>query len=261
MRLGILQGRLSPPNGGFQEFPKDWKEEFELALDLGLNHIDWLVTKNCTHESNALFSGLPIVRSNKLGISIGSICADNLISRRIISPDFLFNNLQPICESAIKNGVDTITIPLLEDSDVSDVSFRKAFVDNMNKFAITYYPEIIFSFEIESYEDAISDVLESNSNFRLTYDTGNMTSLGISHEYYIEKFIDKIDTVHIKDRLYNGTTVSPGKGKTNFKIIFDTIKLLGGENINYTIQTDRGNDGDEFNTISKHIKIIRELYG
>ena len=73
MRLGILQGRLSPPNGGFQEFPKDWKEEFELALDLGLKHIDWLVTKNCTHESNALFSGLPIVRSNKLGISIGRL--------------------------------------------------------------------------------------------------------------------------------------------------------------------------------------------
>ena len=261
MRLGILQGRLSPPNGGFQEFPKDWKEEFELARELELNHIDWLVTKNCTQESNALFYGLPIVRSNKLDISIGSICADNLISKRIISPDFLFNNLQPICESAIKNGIDTITIPLLEDSDVSDVSFRKAFIDNMNNFAITYYPEMLFSFEIESYEDAISDVLESNSNFRLTYDTGNMTSLGISHKYYIEKFIDKIDTVHIKDRLYDGTTVSPGTGKTDFKTIFNTLFVGGDKNINYTIQTDRGNDGDEFNTISKHIKIIRELYG
>ena len=28
MNIGILQGRLSPPNGGFQEFPKDWKKYF-----------------------------------------------------------------------------------------------------------------------------------------------------------------------------------------------------------------------------------------
>ena len=44
MKLGLLQGRLSPPVGGFQEFPKDWEREFRIADELGLNHIDWLVT-------------------------------------------------------------------------------------------------------------------------------------------------------------------------------------------------------------------------
>ena len=256
MKLGVLQGRLSPPIGGFQEFPEDWEREFRIAeLDLGLSHIDWLVTKNCSQQSNALFY------CTLRGLPIGSICADNLIDKRIIEPSFLFNNLQPICDSAIKNNIDTITIPLLEESDVSDVTTRDKFITNINKFAITYYPELIFSFEIEAYEKVISDVINSNDNFRLTYDTGNMTSLGINHEYYIEKFINKIDTVHIKDRLFNGTTVYPGKGKTDFKSIFNNLRLLGDKGINYTLQTNRGKNEEEVNTISNHIKIVRELYG
>jgi hypothetical protein len=244
MKIGVLQGRLSPPNGGFQEFPKDWKKEFVLAEELGLNHIDWLVTKNCSYHSN------PIFNEDLSKFNINSICADNLISKRIISPDFLFNNLLQICISAIKNNIYSITIPLLEESDVSDVSFRKAFIDNMNNFAITYYPEITFSFEIESYEDAISDVLESNPNFRLTYDTGNMTSLGISHEYYLSKFSDRIDTVHLKDRTFDSKTVSPGKGKTDFGFIIKYLEKF--DHIKYTIQTDRGEDGKEAETIQKH---------
>ena len=244
MNIGVLQGRLSPPNGGFQEFPKDWKKEFVLAEELGLNHIDWLVTKNCSYHSN------PIFNEDLSKLNINSICADNLISKRIISPDFLFNNLLQICVSAIKNNIYSITIPLLEESDVSDVSFRKAFIDNMNNFAITYYPEITFSFEIESYEDAISDVLQSNPNFRLTYDTGNMTSLGISHEYYLSKFSDRIDTVHLKDRTFDSKTVSPGKGKTDFGFIIKYLEKF--DHIKYTIQTDRGEDGKEAETIQKH---------
>ena len=251
MKLGILQGRLSPPVGGFQEFPKDWEREFRIADELGLSHIDWLVTKNCTVESNALFN------CTLRGLPIGSICAENLIDRNIIYFDFLFNELQPICYNAIKNGIDTITIPLLEASDVSDVNTRKAFVSNINKFAITYYPELIFSFEIESYEEAISAVINSNDNFRLTYDTGNMTSLGISHEYYLDKFIGKIDTVHLKDRTFEAMTVGPGKGKTDFKFILDYLSMK--KDINYTIQTDRGESGKEVETIISHKNFFKSF--
>jgi hypothetical protein len=252
MNIGILQGRLSPPNGGFQEFPKDWKKEFVLAEELGLNHIDWLVTKNCSYHSN------PIFNEDLSKLNINSICADNLISKRIISPDFLFNNLLQICVSAIKNNIYSITIPLLEESGISDVPFRKAFIDNMNNFAITYYPEITFSFEIESYEDAISDVLDSNPNFRLTYDTGNMTSLGISHEYYLDKFSDRIDNIHLKDRTYEGNTVWPGSGKTDFGKIFEIMS--DKQDLKYTIQTDRGSNGEEYKTIEKHFNYFNKFW-
>ena len=149
----------------------------------------------------------------------------------------------------------------MEQSELSDGDKRARFIDNMNELANNWFPTLIFSFEIESYHNVITDIIYSNDNFRLTYDTGNMTSLGINHEYYIDKYINKIDTVHIKDRLYDGTTVSPGTGKTDFKSIFNHLRSLNDNGINYTIQTDRETDGDEVNTISKHKKIIEELYG
>ena len=44
MRIGISQGRLiRPPNNQLQWFPgKKWKEEFILAKQIGINHIEFL---------------------------------------------------------------------------------------------------------------------------------------------------------------------------------------------------------------------------
>lgn len=249
MKLGVIQGRLSKPIKGFQECPDDWEREFNLLSDLNLTHIEWIVTKNS-------FNNNPLFTENLSQYPISSICADNLISRNIIDPIFLFNNLQPICIKALQNNISTITIPLLEESDMSNIDVRTKFIKNINEFAVTYYPEIIFSFEIESYEDTINDIINSNDNFRLTYDTGNMTSLGISHEYYISKFINKIDTVHLKDRTFEGTTVIPGEGKTNFKEIFKSLKNYKGK---YTLQTAREITGNEINTIKSHKKYLVNL--
>ena len=67
MKLGILQGRLSPPNGGFQEFPNNWRNEFVHMETLGLNHIDRLVTKKCDENTNPLFSqDLSSLKNNKI---------------------------------------------------------------------------------------------------------------------------------------------------------------------------------------------------
>ena len=45
MKIGIIQGRLSSPDEGFQECPVDWKREFDLLRGLNLTHIEWIVTK------------------------------------------------------------------------------------------------------------------------------------------------------------------------------------------------------------------------
>ena len=40
MKIGIIQGRLSRPVEGFQECPVDWRREFDLLPEIGLNHIE-----------------------------------------------------------------------------------------------------------------------------------------------------------------------------------------------------------------------------
>ena len=98
-----------------------------------------------------------------------------------------------------------------------------------------------------------------SERFTVTYDTGNMTSYGSDHSEYIQAVAHKIDNVHLKDRTYDAKTVSPGTGDTNFKLIFNELKKIGYNGI-YTIQTARGNDGDEVNTILEHKKYFEELY-
>ena len=54
MKIGIIQGRLSPPVEGFQECPANWKREFELLSILRLNHIEWIVTSDSL-KTNPIF--------------------------------------------------------------------------------------------------------------------------------------------------------------------------------------------------------------
>ena len=79
MNIGIIQGRLSPPDEGFQECPKDWQREIELLPSLGLTHVEWIVTKEN-------FSNNPIFSSRRLPADkISSVCADFFV-------DPIFNN-------------------------------------------------------------------------------------------------------------------------------------------------------------------------
>ena len=251
MKIGIIQGRLSEPLNGFQECPENWKREFEILPDIGLSHIEWIVTSN-SYKNNPIFS------EDVSSYNISSICADNLVTTDITNWRFLRENLDPICKSAIANKIPCVTIPLLEYSNMNDTYPRSQFIDCILQYADNY-PTLIFSFEIESHEGIIDSIIYLRDNFRLTYDTGNMTSLGINHEYYITKYFDKINNVHLKDRTFEGETVQPGTGKTNFKQVFNILSDLGYDK-NYTIQTARGKDGDEIKTIVEHKNILEGIY-
>ena len=55
MKIGIIQGRLTPPDKGFQDTPDNWKEEFERLRKLDMNHIEWIVTKE-SFDNNPIFN-------------------------------------------------------------------------------------------------------------------------------------------------------------------------------------------------------------
>lgn len=249
-RYGIIQGRLSEPSEGFQETPKDWKREFELLGDLGLSHIEWVVTKKG-------FENNPILKENihKYSGSISSICCDNIIDPRFTNFDFLESQLFPICASAKNNGIKNITIPLLEESDVTDSNklneFGSAIIKVRNAF-----PSLTFLFEIESDWETSMKILNLDSNFLITYDTGNISSLGLDHEEYIKKVGERIHTVHLKDRNGNRETVEPGSGITDFDGIFNSLRKNKIKPL-YTLQTARGNSGIESETISRHLAYFK----
>ena len=254
MKIGIMQGRLLPPvNNHIQEFPSEWEQEIDLIQKHGLAHVEWLITKKS-------FTHNPIFKENdfKLQPFVSSICVDNLVDERIVDRDYFFSNLKPVCQAARNHGIKKITVPILEESSMENEGIRKVFSELMSEIS-KQYPELEFCFEAELDCDSLLEILKKSPNFYVTYDTGNITSYGEDHEVYIRRLSKFIKNVHLKDRTYGATTVEPGTGNTDFKLIFHTLKKIG-YNGPYTIQTARSQAGDEVRTILRHKKLFQEIY-
>jgi len=250
MKVGIIQGRLSPPLEGFQECPTNWKREFSHFSDLRLEHIEWIITKKS-------FLTNPFFNHDLTQYPIYSVCADNLVDERIDDIEFVEENLDPICRRAIKNNIKFVTIPLLEESSVVNDSKRRGFKEILKIFT-KRYPKLNFSLEAELEITKLLELLSVSDTVYVTYDTGNITSCGLEHEEYINILSDRISNVHLKDRTFQGKTVAPSEGDTNFKLIFEQLKKVNYSNV-FTLQTARGSDGHEIETITRHLEILRRL--
>lgn len=252
MKLGIIQGRLSPPVEGFQETPANWKKEFDLLPELGLNHIEWVVTKK-SFATNPLFTQ----DISGYADNISAICADNIIDPNFYKGDYLETNLGKICHYAWQYKINNIVIPLLEESSVVNFTKKVLFKQHLAYYS-RKYSDINFILEIESDVIIARELADLASNIYLVYDTGNLTTLKVDHEYYINMSSDKIANVHLKDRVKGKTTtVEPGEGGTNFDSIFKTLNKNNYSGL-FTLQTARGKDGDEIETIKKHINYFKQ---
>jgi hexulose-6-phosphate isomerase len=253
MKLGILQGRLSPPvDNKIQEFPfNTWKNEFKQIEQINLNHIEWIITKN-SYINNPLF--LYDLKKYK----ISSICCDHIIDENIIKFSYLHQQLADVCSFAIKNNINNISIPLLEDSNMENDNKRKEFIDSILKIKDNF-SQLNFIFETELSPEKTLEIVEKNNDFFVTYDTGNVTSYLKEHEKYIKILKNKIMNVHLKDRTFDGKTVLPFTGDTDFKLIFKFLKEINYNSL-YTLQIAREKTGFEKKYIKKYKTIFEGLH-
>lgn len=250
-KIGIIQGRLTPPEEGFQICPKNWREEFSTLKILGLTHIEWIVTTN-KYLNNPFFT------EDISRFPVSSVCLDNVVDERISKSNFIEENIIPACERVLKLGWKSITIPLLENSSIEDdvkyVEFYKSFSD-----VTKTYRDINFCLETELSISKLVKLCSIGDNIKVTYDTGNTTSYGISHLEYINEMFSKIENIHLKDRTFNAQTKEPGMGNTPFLEIFSILKNKNYEKF-YTLQTARCTSGEELNTIRRHSEVLRRIY-
>ena len=253
MKLGITQGRLLPPVNNFiQEYPfKDWDKEFNLIKQIGLNHIEWIITKNSL-DSNAFY------KLDLKKFPIHSVCFDVIVDERFTFDVEIQKQLRIVSELAIMNGVRYVTIPLLEGSSVCNKEIRKTFIQRY-KNIFYEFSDINFSIEAEASIDELSEILDISDNIFVTYDTGNITSFSNNHEDYINAFYDRINNVHLKDRTLDARTVKPGTGSTPFEFIFQLLKKRCYNGV-FTMQSARGETGEEINTISDYKVFFENLY-
>jgi hexulose-6-phosphate isomerase len=256
MRIGIMQGRLLPPQGAFQSFPRSgWDREFGLAARAGLEGIEWIFDVGGADENPlASDSGCDRVRelAQLYGVGVRSVCADYFMERPLLRCGATelaerLETLRWLLGRCRRLGASRIVLPFVDASRIETEGERRQVRDvlgeilpDAEKAGVELHLETSLP-PAQLHE--LCDSLE-HPRVRVTYDSGNSASLGFRPEEEWAAYGDRVGSVHIKDRHLGGSTVPLGTGDVDFVVLFDWMKRCGYDG-DLILQASRGEPGDE----------------
>ena len=258
--IGFMEGRLSPlVDGEIQCFPwGHWEDEFQIASELGLNCVDWVLDSKDVFNNPLLDPSQSQVISNlekNSGIKVISVCSDFFMDFPLFDCDSSEKNkrLKFLKNLIIKCGelnISFLEIPCVDRSAFQSDAQILEFIKSIDE-VVSLLDENNVILAIESSLDAISfkSLVSSiiHPKIKINYDTGNSASLGYSANEEFDSYGNYIATVHIKDRILDGNTVPLGEGNVDFSQIAHNLKnyKFAGPLI---LQVARGKD---------HIQVIK----
>lgn len=270
---GIMQGRLTPPSGrGIQFFPFDnWEKEFYQARDLGLNEIEFIFDYD-RYEENPLWSqnGIETLRKimKETGVKVYSICFDYFMRRAFFKRNgdekekLRIENmqiLQHILDSMKKLEIGLIEIPLVDDSSLENEKNKEEFRTFILEIATRENSGIQFGLETDMPPKEF-DIFLKSINLDIVganYDSGNSSGLGYDMYEEVITLGNRIFNIHIKDRVFKGTTVELGTGSADFPGLFNGLKEIDYKGA-FILQAARGEEGKEAEIIEKQLKFVQE---
>jgi len=269
--LGIMQGRLTEPKGrGIQFFPFDnWENEFHLAKKLGLNEIEFIFDYE-NYQDNPLWGEQGIAKLNELisktGIKVNSICFDYFMRKPFYKET---NNqesirmenkniLEKIIDSSRKIKARLIEIPLVDNSSIKNDNEKALFKDFIIEI-LKNNPDILIGLETDFPPKEFLDFIKyiNHPMIRANYDSGNSSGLGYDHYEEITTLNKYVENIHIKDRVFHGTTVKLGTGSADFESFFKAVKEIGYKK-SFILQAARNEDGKESENIKSQIDFLND---
>ena len=250
--IGPMLGRLSRLRNASsgQEFPDNWINELKSLKNIGANCIEWLIINRPLVENPLFYSYCSALEK----FPIVSVNIHSMVTNHINIPQ-----LEYICKACMQYNIKRLTLPFIEACSFKTLYNQRSILNSLIKLG-EKYPTLSFSFETDLTAEDLRPILDTCDSFYTTYDTGNVTAANLNHEKEIEVLANKIDNVHLKDRLLNnGPSVKPFTGDTDFKLIFNCLKNIEYKNP-FILETFRGNPGDENLTVKNYIKQFRDIY-
>lgn len=267
--VGIMQGRLSPPEGGrIQSFPSEtWEREFEIAAEVGLSCIEWIYETE-TESKNPLGTDagtkeiLKVARGS--GVAVRSVCADYYMLERLVGQDGSVNatavhHLRGLLERVGALGAAHIVLPFVDSSSLADVSQLHGLLRLLDAvLPDADAAEVELHLETDLGPVRLAKILSKGAHSRLkvNYDTGNSASLGYDPEVELEQVGAHLGSVHIKDRIPGGPTVRLGEGGVDFPTCFRIFHQMGYERP-YILQTARDQTISEAELATRNIAFIQ----
>jgi L-ribulose-5-phosphate 3-epimerase len=237
--LGIMQGRLlSKYKGRYQAHPVDyWHEEFQLASDLGLDYIEFILDYNDL-ESNPLMSqqGINLIQNKvqETGVGVRSVCADYFMEAPLhhenrsmqAQSEIILKRLLDSCKTL---GVSDIVIPCVDQSSLNNNEAQErlkrslvSFIDSAETAGIN------LALETDLAPEPFANLLDFFPSNRITvnYDIGNSSSLGYDPIHEFNLYGSRISDIHIKDRVLGGGSVFLGTGNADFSSFFKALRSI-----------------------------------
>ena len=152
-----------------------------------------------------------------------------------------------------------IVVPLVDSSSIKNFEEEKAVINLFIEIAEIFEPNgIQIAFESDFEPKKIKQFIKNFSgvkNIGINYDMGNSASYGYNPREEFYEYGDNVINIHIKDRIYMGTTVKLGDGNVDFPVVFESLKKIKYKG-NFILQTARSIVGDDVNTLKQNLKFI-----
>jgi hexulose-6-phosphate isomerase len=258
-----MQGRLLPPEGGtLQCFPRSrWADEFDLAAMVPLEYIEWIVD-SYGKEDNPLTTSGGIQRLKSLmdstGVAIRSICADYFMEYPLVRCKESMDLLLLLLDRCNAIGAQRIVLPFVDNSAIAANEFGPVVDILQTAAARASQAGIELHVETSLPPASIPKLLRQlpESTVKINYDSGNSASLGYAVGEEFAATSGLRGSVHIKDRVCGGGTVSLGRGDADFAALFDNLRGISYRG-DFTLQVARGKDGDEVNWARHNLDFLR----
>jgi hexulose-6-phosphate isomerase len=237
--VGITLGRLSlPVNQRLQAFPlHSWRAEFNQAREAGLAFLEWLFNReSAAHNPLASEAGIREMRhlTDLSGVPVISVCADSLLEQSLFDPGWAgqasIEQIKWLVGQAHKAQLAYVVLPFFKASALKaedDLSQTAAVLRSCLEVAERFNIEL--HLETGLPPRSVCGLLEMVNHplLRVTYDTGNSTLFGYDPAEELHQLGSWVSSVHIKDHLQNGPSVSLGTGDTDFATCFRLLAEIG----------------------------------
>ncbi len=269
-RVGIMQGRLLPPEPGrFQSFPRArWRDEFRFAAAAGLDAIEWIYDQFGA-DVNPIASDAGIVQVHALvrqsGVAVVSLCADFFMDRPIVhaTGDSLADlgaRLYWLIERCRRAGIERMVIPFVDASRIETAEHEStvlALLRDVLPIAERSGVEIHLETALGPQDFARFLGRLPHPMLKVNYDAGNSAALGYRPAEELAAYGERIGSVHVKDRVLGAGTVPLGSGSADLPELFAGLARAGYRG-DYVLQAARGAAGDEPALAKRNAAFVRQ---